>query len=201
MNRSFLDMLENITRKELTLPEGFKLENKIIPSDTEAKLNTSLFLSDSVVDRHYPGNVYLSTDAALEKTLIQGLFKNGQTPSECALCMVVITPECDLAQNKTIKVDITEGKSCPLHRVLFGLKIALQDETKLRDSDSMFCIGPIWYEGKANKIVLHLATISFQSEVQITGSPLFSIQRDLLFDLQSKAANHVNRLGNYLLKQ
>ncbi len=202
MNRSFLDTLENLTRKDLTLPEGFKLENKELPSDTEAKLNTSLFLSDSIINRHSPGNVYSYNDAVLKETLIQDIFKAEQTPNECALCMVIISPECDLAQNKVLKAKGNGGTSPPLHRVLFGLEIPSDENSKLRDKrESDYHIGPIWHGEKSSMLILHFATMSFHSEGKLPERPLFTLKRDLLFDLQSKAANHVNRHGNYLLKQ
>ena len=202
MNRSFLDTLENFTRKYLTLPEGFKLEKKEISGETIAKLNTSLFLSDSILSRHSPGNVYSHNDTTLKESLIQDTFKAGQTPNECVLCMVIISPECDLAQNKIIKAKGTGETLHPLHRVLFGLKIPSEENGKLRERrDSDYHIGPIWHEEKSSILILHFATISFHSEGDLTQPPLFTLQRDLLFDLQSKAANHVNRLGNYLLEE
>jgi len=201
MNRSFLDILENFTRKYLTLPEGFKLENKELASETIAKLNTSLFLSDSILSRHSPGNVYSHNDTTLKESLIQDTFKAGQTPNECSLCMVIISPECDLAQNKIIKAKGIGETLHPLHRVLFGLKIPSEENGKLRERrDSDYHIGPIWHEGKSNILMLHFATISFHCESEFPEHPMFALKRDLLFDLQSRAANHVNRLGNYLLK-
>ena len=202
MNRSFLDTLENLTRKELMLPEGFTLNKKEIPGETIAKLNTSLFLSDSVTSRHSPGNIYLHDDTDLKESLIQDIYKQGQSPVECELCMVLISPECDLAQNKIVKKIVTGGISHPLHRVLFGLKIPTEEINKLRDQrDSNYRIGPIWHNEKSNTLIFHFATMSFHSEGDLTQPPLFTLQRDLLFDLQSKAANHVNRLGNYLLEE
>lgn len=202
MNRSFLDTLENLTRRELTLPEGFKLEEKEISGETIAKLNTSLFLRESITSRHSSGNVYLHADNALKESLIQDTYKQGQRPLECELCMVIISPECDLAQNKIIKAKGTGEILYPLHRVLFGLEILSEEESKLRDKrDSDYRIGPIWHNERSNTLLFHFATISFHSEGGLTQPLLFTLQRDLLFDLQSKAANHVNRLGNYLLEE
>ncbi len=201
MNRSFLDTLENLTRKELMLPEGFTLNRKEIPGETIAKLNTSLFLSDSVTSRHSLGNIYLHDDTALKESLIQDIYKQGQTPVECELCMVLISPECDLAQNKMIKVKGTGDISYPLHRVVFGLKIPSEESGKLRDRRvSDYHIGPIWHDGKSSILILHFATMSCHPENKFPRDSLFTLKRDLLFDLQSNAASHVNRLGNYLLK-
>jgi len=198
MNRSFLDTLECITRKNLKLPEGFKLEEGEISGETIAKLNTSLFLRESITSRHSPGNVYLHDDNALKESLIQDIYKQGQTPVECELCMAIISPECDLAWKKVLRA---KGSGETLHRVLFSLKILSEEKDKLRDRrDSDYPIGPIWHDNKSNTLIFHFATMSFYSEGGMTQPPLFTLQRDLLFDLQSKAANHVNRLGNYLLK-
>ncbi len=201
MNRSFLDTLENITRRDLTIPAGFKLENTGISNDVQSKLNTSLYLTSNVAGRHYPGNVYIHNDSTQKELLIQDLFINGQAPSECELCMVIITPECDLAQNKVIKIKGPGSTVHPMHRVLLGLKIPYDQNDKLRGKrDSEYHIGPVWFGGKSNIVILHFGTISFQLENKIIGDPIFSLQRDLLFDIMSKAANHINRFGIYLLK-
>jgi hypothetical protein len=202
MNRSFLDTLENLTRRQLNLPEGFRLERKAISGETIAKLNTSLFLRESITSRHSPGNIYLHHDDALKGSLIQENYRQGQTPAPCELCMVIISPECDLAQNKVMRAMGGDGTPYPLHRVLFGLKVLSGEADKLRDRrDCDYGIGPVWHGNKSNTLLFHFATMSFRSEDEMPEPPLFTLQRDLLFDLQSKAANHVNRLGNYLLKQ
>ncbi len=202
MNRSFLDTLENFIRKDLKIPKHFNLENRELPNNSKAKLNTSLFLSKGIISRHSPGNVYTHSDTALKESLIRDYFPNGQIPDECELCMVIISPECDLARNKVMKIKRTEGLLHRLHRVLFGLKIPSGELNKSRrERASDYRIGPIWHDKKSRTLIIHFATIAFHSEGELPVHPMFTLKRDLLFDLQSKAANHVNRLGNYLLKE
>ena len=201
MNRIFLDTLENVTRRDLKLPDGFTLENKELPNDTPAKLNTLLNFSDHIINRHSSGNVYLHKDDTLKESLILDVCKPGETPSECSLFIVIVSPECDLAQNKVFKIKAGGGTLQPLHRVLFGLKIPSEESKKLQNKrDCEYRIKPIWYLGKSYCLIIHFATMSFYSEDKFLENPLFTLRRDILFDLQSKAANHVNRLGNFLLE-
>jgi len=201
MNRSFLDTLEYITRKDLKLPEGFELEKGTVTNETIAKLNSSLFLGEALTDRYNPGNVYTQDNDVIKGMLIGSIFKDGQSPGECTLCNVIISPECDIAHNKMISIVRAEEKPKVIHRILYGLLVPAGPTNRLNQKgrEGYFPIGPIWHDSKKQELIFHFATISFHSEGEFTEPPLFTLKRDLLFDLQSKAANHVNRLGNYLL--
>lgn len=202
MNRSFLDTLEFTTRNKLKLPEGFKLEQGAISNETKAKLNFSLFLGDALTVRHNPGNVYKIDKDEYKNMLIGSFFKDGQSPATPILCKVIISPECDIAYNKMISIKEPDGKSDVAHRIIFGLILPVFPTSSLVPTgrDAFFRIYPIWYDNKEQELIFHLASMSFCPEKEFTQPPLFTLKRDLLFDLQSKAANHVNRLGNYLLK-
>ena len=203
MNRSFLDTLEYVTRKDLKLPEGFELKARAVSSETIAKLNSSLFLGEALTDRHNPGNVYTQDNEDIKNMLISSIFKEGQSPGECTLCKVIISPECDIAQDKMISIKRAEEEPDVAHRILYGLLVAAGPHNRLNQTgrEGHFDIGPIWHDSQEKELIFHFATMSFSPENEFTEPPLFTLKRDLLFDLQSKAANHVNRLGNYLLKQ
>jgi hypothetical protein len=202
MNRSFLDTLEYITRKELKLPKGFELKYRTVSSETIAKLNSSLFLGEALTNRHNPGNVYTQDNEVFKRMLISSIFKEEQSPGECTLCKVIISPECDIAHNKMISITGTEEKPEVAHRILYGLlaPVGPADRLNQKGKEGYFQIPSIWHDSKEKELIFHFATMSFSPENEFTEPPLFTLKRDLLFDLQSKAANHVNRLGNYLLK-
>ena len=202
MNRSFLDTLEYVTREDLKLPEGFKLEKGSVTSETKAKINSSLFLGEALTNRYNPGNVYTQDDDVLTRMLMGSIFKEGQKPGECTLCKVIISPECDIAHNKMISITGAEEKPEVAHRILYGLLVPAGPANRLNPTgrEGYFRIGPIWHDNQEKELIFHFATMSFSPENEFTEPPLFTLKRDLLFDLQSKAANHVNRLGNYLLK-
>lgn len=202
MNRSFSDTLELTTGRDLKLPVGFKLEKGTIDIDTIAKLNSSLFLCETPVSRHKPGNVYLQNNVIIKKMLLNALFKGGGVPKKSNLCKVIISPECDIAHNKMILINEADNVLKIAHRILWGLMVPINQEYKLNEKgrEGFFSVGPIWHENKAQVVIFHFGTISFQSENEFSNGPLFTLSRDLLFDLQSKAANHVNRLGNFQLE-
>jgi hypothetical protein len=200
MNRSFLDTLEFITRRDLKLPESFNLDSGAITSQTIAKVNHSLFLGEGITNRHNPGNVYIHENEILKKALVKNIYKDGQCP-ECILCSIIISPECDLAHNKMVSFGEAGDTPIVAHRVLYGLLTGVTPTNKFNSigKDGRFVIGPIWYDKTERELVIHLGTVSFLAENAFIASSIFSLKRDLLFDLQSKCANHVNRLGNFLL--
>ena len=204
MNKGFSEVLESRTAGSLKIPTGLRIENSGLNSGAKAKINSMLHVTHVVNRPFIVGCVYEDHQPDLLKDLANNIFKEDQIPSEkdMKLCSVIITPACDIAQNKMFK---TKGKdagqdSC-LHRVLFGLMFKsvsppLKDKAKEARSE----IALIWYNNEEWWIVFHFGTLTSMIESQIKGSLMFAIKSDMLFDLQSKAANHVNRLGKYLLK-
>jgi len=206
MNRSFLDTLENKTSAELKIPAGSELIQGAISDETKARLNSSLFIGANILGRPSTGNIYPITDESLLNCLKDNIFKSGQEPGQIKLCCVIITPECDLAQKKVITFKGPNDEEYRVHRVVYGIYFptsenskAMQNRFNSEGKDAYFHIGPLWYDKQRLKVVIHSSTIAILSADKFSEGPLFRIKRDLLFDLQSKIANHVNRLGNYQL--
>ena len=205
MNRSFFDALHNATNEHLSVPDGFSLTGgDVLEDEVKAKLNTSLFLSRHNLSRPHTGHVYSVDDDELKGMLVKKIFKGAEQPETAILCKIIVTPECDLAQKKTI--DKTDGVR--VQQVVCGLlckmeKASLEEELKRLDSkgrDSKYKIAPIWHDGAICLMHIHFASLTFCPEDDLPETSIFALRRDLVFDLQSKAANHVNRLGNYLLE-
>lgn len=194
LNRNFLGLLESNTALKLMLPEGLKIDQAMKLSDIEkAKLNKTLFIGDSLSSKPSTGDIYIEkNNDGLLKDLEKAMFKS-DAPSDCQLCKVVLTPECDIAQNKTMKVSSGE-KEVAVHRVVYGLLCTKKDNNK---SGSRYRVGPIEHEKKIIYLYFFFAMLEACKESDFHGAPLFTMKRDLCFDLQSKAANHVNRLGEY----
>jgi hypothetical protein len=206
MNRSFLDTLENKTSAELEIPEGSELIQGAISDETKARLNSSLFIGANILKRPSTGNIYPITNGSLLNCLKDNIFKSGQEPDQIKLCCVIITPECDLAQKKVITFKGPKDEEYRVHRVVYGIYFPTSENSKAMNyrfnsegKDAYFHIGPLWYDKQRLKVVIHSSTIAILSADKFSEDPLFRIKRDLLFDLQSKIANHVNRLGNYQL--
>lgn len=167
----------------------------IIGKKNIAKLNRYLLVNNNP---SVTGNVYIAENRAIKEGLLNHIFKLEKAPSDATLCKVLITPECDLAQNKTL---LLNGEK--VHRVIYGImhksssRFSLMDQAK----DARFHLGPIWYNNHSHRFIFHYGTISLEPESELPSIPIFSLRRDLVFDLQSKAANHVNRLGNLQLSE
>lgn len=202
MNRSFSDVLENDTHSDLQLPTGFVFSTDNITEETKAKINSSLFICNNPVIAPAPGCVYVQDSISLKESILEAIFKKDKIPDECALCQIVVTPVCDLAQNKTLTAKIGAGDDkCKIHRIVSGIMFPVPNDlsSRRKKDDAQFDIGPFWHDGKIYQIIVHFAALSYIEEKAITDSPLLSLKQDLLFDLQSKGANHVNRLGNFQL--
>ena len=215
MNRSFLDTLEHETMDSDNLPGSFKLTNGgNLKGAVIAKLNSSLFIGDNLLRRPTTGGVYQESYTPANEYLLESLkntvFKASSTPDNCLFCKIIVTPECDVAQNKLLRSAIEKKAKLaapPLHRVVYGVYFEIDPEelekeiNKIKGNGAAFFkIGPFCHENKFYYLTIHFGTLSFQPENLFPEKSLFNLQRDLLFDLQSKAANHVNRLGNYMLK-
>ena len=206
MNRCFLDSLQSKTDQHLELPEGLSLsdDGPTLSNEVNAKLNTSLFLSHHHAARPHTGSVYITHGRRIRDMLALLLFKNDQRPMSIKECQIVITPECDLAQSK----NLVKADGSRVHQVVYGVfyameKISIKEERKrLHDKgkDSRYMILPLWHDDAIYVLVTHFASLSLAAETELPNTPDFTLSRDIMFDIQSKAANHMNRLGNYLLQ-
>jgi len=198
LNRTFSGVLESNTALKLKLPDGLKINQAIALSDMEkARLNKALFIGDSLSSKPSTGDVYFEDgNAKLLNDMKKAIFSDA--PGSCRLCKVVLTPECDIAQNKTFKTKY-RTKEISVHRVLYGLLY----EEKKQPRGQVYKVGPIAYRGNGGgderSILIHFlfSTLTTCRETDFKGAPVFTLKRDLCFDLQSKAANNLNRLGEY----
>jgi len=195
LNRSFQETLQNLSHERLSLPSGFKLNHGVVKNEIVAKINSSLFFNTNFRSKPATGYIYEENNVSIRRALKRIVFKKRKPPHGSKLCKIVITPECDIAQDKLLHAPRK------VHRVVYGLLFPKSQDRRSKGSSpqSEFLIGPFWNDDKEYLFVFHFSTINFQSESEFLSSPLFSIKRDLMFDLQSKAANHVNRLGNFQL--
>jgi len=205
MNRSFLDVMENNTNTKMTVPNGFSLEVGTITESTKAKLNTWLNLCERLVHRQSTGDVYNVTDPKLLEGISNKRFGGGNKPDNMKLVAAIITPECDLAYKKTVQIKISEAGAednhSRLQRVLYGLLYPIRENVSeeigmIKGGEWRFIIAPLWLEEKSYMLVMDLSMIAFSGDHEFGDNPQFSLRRDILSDLQSKAANYANRIGN-----
>lgn len=200
MNMSFADVLHRFSFENLNLPSGFRLSNSSIEPSIISKLNTSLFLTTTLLNRPSSGHIYYKNDDYMLNILSDSIFKEGHRPLGLQLCKVILTPECDLAQNKVLK--FKDGSdTVKIQRIVYGILFNYKSEEKdkIKQSDAHFSIGPFWFDNEIKLLTFHFLSVSFIKETDLNGSPILSLRRDILFDIQSKAASHANRLGNFQL--
>jgi len=118
--------------------------------------------------------------------------------NDSKLCLLNITPECDIANEKWL-INKSNNTS---HRIIYGLLFNMDD--KISDfkkkygstSEALFYINHFKYKDNKNYIMIfHFGSITHKWFSRDEKSD-FSISRELIFDMQSKASMHVNRLGN-----
>jgi hypothetical protein len=203
LNRSFSDTHQYMSQKELKLPQGFELKEGTIDISTISKINSALFLDTSIDQPVSTGSVFILDDAALLHDLKRGVFKKEKTPADVQLCFTILTPECDLSNDKCFR-HFENGNEFYYHRIIYGLFLPFNNDLTGRCIDkgkeARFPAGPFWHNNDSIIMIFHFGTISQSHDLCNSNIPVFSLRRDLTFDLQSKAANHVNRLGNFLLK-
>lgn len=197
LNISFLDELSS-NAKSIKLPSGFKLQNSPIDLNQICNLNSSLFYDfrSAEIDS---GTAFKRVDNKLRDSLGSNIFKESMKPEDFYPCDIVITPMCDIAQNK-----VFQNSSNKLHRIISGIVVTMPDDDLVNfrkriksSADSSFLLHPFNLNGNKSVVIIHFATLSCKYDNEISGTHLFTIKNELLFDLQSKVSNHVNRLGNY----
>jgi len=206
MTDSFKDSLQQIIKLE-NIALNANLSNGPMSLEQTAKINSSLFIDFNPVKQPFLGNVFIveKPDQHLYDALIKSIFKNNQTSDNIKIAGMIITPACDLANEKYLHND----KGC--FRVLYGLLIPIQDYPKLINNlrlgnsqqQAIFDLAPFWYtkEKISYLLVFHFGSLTsvWWDKNEIPGFS-FTIKEHLAFDIQSKMANHANRLGNSMLK-
>ena len=193
-NGTFLDTLENeISNKKI---EGLKIkDSNNVNNDIVAQINSSLHLILQLLKNSVPGNIY-----EWEKRVkINDLFDSDinlypQKDSffkKLKYVLLEVSPSCDYAQDKW-----------KLHRVLHGLMWPENDFNKIKKADYIYT-SPIFKVGdKIYKFVFDLRYLTTLLFDELTDKdPVLRIRHDLLVDIQSKIAGHINRPGVMCLEQ
>ena len=192
LNQSFSDILQKNTDNDLACPEGFELRNQLLQSDIIAKINNWLFLDKSNQDSVRTGDV-MKCENDCYITAVKKSFELAQGVKVISPIDVVITSECDIVCDKTLK----DKDEKTLHRVLKGL--ILQSDSKLKSSQYIESFGPFYHENKVVMVYLHMGATTLVSESNL-GERVFRIRRALIHDIQAKNSCYLNRIGNGIIR-
>lgn len=189
-NETFLDTLENEIRNYTDIDEILFPDNEgTIANDILAEVNSRLLLIFDPPNKPVPGNIY-HIDRENLKVKLDELFK-GNIPQKDNLINAVkyvfleVSPSCDYAQNKW-----------KLHRVLPGVICPIDHQNKIKKADYIYTSPLLKIDNGIYKFVFdlrYLTSLSFDNLKD--KSPEFRIRHELLIDIQSKIAGHINRPG------
>lgn len=200
---SFKDSLQQIIK---TKPLNYvtNLSQESLSLEQIAKINTSLFVDFNPDKEVSFGNVFIMSqpDEHLKEALYKNIYPDNKIQDGTLICGMIVTPSCDIAHSKYLH----NQKNC--YRILYGLMIPVIDREYVKKihkikKDSIFLIEPFWYEQKNQILILvfHFGSLSsvWWDDTDIPQFE-FAIKEHLAFDIQSKMANHINRLGNSMLQ-
>lgn len=211
LNASVAESLtDKIFERDLvSLPEQSNLS-----LETIAKLNSILFFEDIVDSKKIENGKcffkknkdlfeFLKSDKTIKKFIKYG------NPS---LISIILTPSCDIAHHKNLRRLDNSGNKVvsEIHRLLYGVLIEVSKQNYENENflklfgnsfpENIYLIKPFYRDNKVFLILFHFDTIN--GEIMVPHSRKFEmmLKENLAFDLQTKLANHVNRLGNSMLE-
>ena len=194
-NGTFLDTLENeINNKKI---EGLKInDSDNVNNDITAQINSRLHLIIQPPKNSVPGNIYEWENRVKINDLFDGdINLHPQKDSflnKLKYILLEVSPSCDYAQNKW-----------KLHRVLHGLMWPENDFNKIKKKADYIYTSPIFkVDNKIYKFVFDIRYLTTLSLDELKDKkPVLRIRHDLLVDIQSKIAGHINRPGVICLEQ
>ena len=177
-------------------PKGKKSPKQMIPSINQFlgihKIESPVLIS---------GKVLIARNDSLKKLIVDKLFKGRNIQGkDVTLVKMIVTPACDIANRKLL----SNNKGHFLHRVVYAIILdASFVYTSTDNEDNIlwyYQFGPFVWDKKIVRMHFHFGTLSSEFISDKNKASCFTIKQEIVFDIQSKIANHVNRLGNSLLK-
>jgi hypothetical protein len=211
-NGTFIDSLEN-TMQGLDYSEiniNFN-HRKEISENICAKINSKLLLIESIDSRPtHPGNIYEIKDSSSLKVNVQELFNqefDKYTRKEDFLkkikfIQLEVSPTCDFAQGKWRLSRLLPGVMWPSDHLLFYSKKKKRDVGLIKGAEYIYSSPLFEKNDQTFKMVFdfrYLITSPFTALDKI--KPSFVIRHQLLVDIQSHLARHINRPGVTFIKE
>lgn len=197
-NSLFLDIIEKEiftdsfdTDKIMDLPQLQHLDDKNIAGEINKRLHMSIENNNKPV----PGNIYgsIKNIGVKKNNLIEGLF-NGNLAQfnekeilikKSELIHLEVSPFCDYAQNKWKR-----------SRILSGVKWPEKYEGNLKKADYIYKTPLFRIDGGLYYFVFDIRLLtSIEIEKLNNVTSTMRIRKELLNDIQTKIAGHINRLG------
>jgi len=200
-NSLFLDIIESDiftdnlgTDKNMDLPQQSDLDDINIIGEINRRLHISIENNNKPV----PGNIYSSIEnmGVDKKNLIESIFDGDLNQfkefkekenliREPEVIHLEVSPFCDYAQNKWKR-----------SRILSGVKWPKKYESKLKKADYIYKTPLLRIDGGLYYFVFDIRFLtSIEIEKLNNETSIMRIRKELLNDIQTKIAGHINRLG------
>ncbi len=197
-NSLFIDIIENEiftdnfdTDKNMDLPQQPDLDDINIIGEINRRLHISIENNNKPV----PGNIYSSIEnmGVDKKNLIESIFngdlnqfkKKENLTEKSELIHLEVSPFCDYAQNKWKR-----------SRILSGVKWPEKYEGNLKKADYIYKTPLVRIDNNLYYFVFDIRLLtSIEIEKLNNVTSTMRIRKELLNDIQTKIAGHINRLG------
>lgn len=165
-------------------------------NEIKGELNRRILLSIEENNNPVPGNIYFKYNQILEmdkQTLIREIFNgnintfpnNNNLIDKCLLIFLEVSPFCDYAQKK--------WKTC---RLLPGLMWPMEFENNIKKADYIYKTPLILVN---NQLCYFVFDIRYLTSIPVNllknKKSTIRLRKELLNDIQTKIAGHINRLG------
>lgn len=195
-NGTYSDTFENAIRgydySKLQIQSN---ANAVVSNDICAKINKKLLLSSysshQAGQAVQPGNIYFNGEKEGNCLCLEDLFHGniGEIDkSKVEYIMLEVSPSCDFAQDKW-----------KLSRLLPGLTWSSDQpkKIKIKENAAYVYASPVLdWDNKSCRLVFDFRYLTAKSFEELNGrEPKFRIRHELLVDIQSHLARHINRPG------
>lgn len=192
----------------LGVSSKFRLKDLPLETNEEetltSKLNAFLFYESMAHASVLPGDVYAVRQGRDENVdLLKAVLRDFSAGCDVLdalvqseniiLCKVIITPPCDFAQNKKLKA----SENCKFDRYAWAVLVCGDVRTRLspRGDGAYGCLAGFEFKNKTYDLLVDLYALGTEVINTSTMDWLFTLKALPLADIQSKAANQLNRIG------
>lgn len=205
-----------IAEMRLGVSSKFRLKDSPLGTVEEeealtSKLNAFLFYDSMAHAAVVPGDVFAVRDVC-DRNLVKAVLydfgaKNDELEElsqsgDICLCKVIITPPCDVANNKRLRVppkdNDNNSKCVQYERYAWALLVSGDARSHLTSSRGEYAYGFLRrfeFAGKVCDLLVDLYAIGTEVINASSMDWLFILKSIPLADIQSKAANQLNRIG------
>lgn len=204
-----------IAEMRLGVSSKFRLKDSPLEDAAEelaliSRLNAFLFYDSMVHTAVVPGDVFAVRDVGDGNLMKAVLYDFGakndkleelSRSGDIRLCKVIITPPCDVANNKKLRVpsrDNDNSKCVQYERYALALLVSGDARSHLVSSRGEYAYGFLRrfeFAGKVYDLLVDLYAIGTEVIDANSMDWLFTLKAIPLADIQSKAANQLNRIG------